>query len=248
MNKIVKTISFIYIGILLLTGCNKKSSGGDQPVATTFILKSWTINGATSENTLYNVSPNAPIRLSFSSPIDRNSVPGAISITRNGTPVTYNATYTNADSVVILTPATPFSYLTKFHVDILAQLRSPGGATLYPAFQADFVTSIDSSDKFPVISDSALVQLVQQQTFKYFWDFGHPVSGLARERNTSGDVVTSGGSGFGIMAIITGIQRNFISRAQGVSRIQTMVSFLKNTAQKFHGAFPHWLNGVSGAV
>ncbi|MEO6686071.1 MAG: hypothetical protein ABIN24_08900, partial [Dyadobacter sp.] len=49
---------------------------------------------------------------------------------------------------------------------------------------------IDSTDKFPIISDEALLTLVQKQTFKYFWDFGHPVSGLARERNTSGDVVT----------------------------------------------------------
>jgi len=89
---------------------------------------------------------------------------------------------------------------------------------------------------------------VQQQTFKYFWDFGHPISGLARERNTSGETVTSGGSGFGIMAIVTGISRNFITKAQGLARMQTIVGFLKNTAQKFHGAFPHWLNGTTGAV
>src|SRR3954471_1253030 len=98
------------------------------------------------------------------------------------------------------------------------------------------------------LSDSALVELVQKQTFKYFWDFAHPVSGLARERNTSGDIVTSGGSGFGVMAIITGISRNFISRTEGLQRLQTMVGFLKNTAETFHGAFPHWLNGATGKV
>jgi hypothetical protein len=110
------------------------------------------------------------------------------------------------------------------------------------------MTTIDSSDKFSQISDSALVELVQKQSFKYFWDFGHPVSGLARERNTSGDIVTSGGSGFGIMAILTGIHRGFITRTEGLTRLQTMVSFLKNTAQKVHGAFPHWMNGASGAI
>ncbi|MBS1529446.1 MAG: beta-glucosidase, partial [Bacteroidetes bacterium] len=98
------------------------------------------------------------------------------------------------------------------------------------------------------ITDDALLTLVQQQTFKYFWDFGHPVSGLARERNTSGDVVTMGGSGFGIMAIVVGVNRGFITRAQGLARMQTIVGFLSNTAQKFHGAFPHWMNGVTGAV
>jgi hypothetical protein len=99
-----------------------------------------------------------------------------------------------------------------------------------------------------VISDDALLTLVQQQTFKYFWDFGHPVSGLARERNSSGETVTSGGSGFGIMAIVTGVSRSFITRADGLARMQKIVGFLKNTAQKFHGAFPHWLNGTTGVV
>ncbi|WP_246858757.1 glucoamylase family protein [Chitinophaga sp. XS-30] len=110
------------------------------------------------------------------------------------------------------------------------------------------VIPADSLDKFPRISDEALLTKVQQQTFRYFWDFGHPVSGLARERNTSGDVVTSGGSGFGIMAIITGIHRNFITRAEGLSRLQRITSFLRNEAQTFHGAFPHWLNGATGAA
>lgn len=110
------------------------------------------------------------------------------------------------------------------------------------------VYKIDSTDKFPIISDEELLTLVQKQTFKYFWDFAHPTSGLARERNTSGDVVTSGGSGFGIMTIPVAIQRNFITRAQGLERTQKIVSFLNDRAQKFHGAFPHWLNGSTGEV
>src|SRR5206468_2894899 len=73
-------------------------------------------------------------------------------------------------------------------------------------------------------------------------------SGLARERNTSADVVTIGGSGFGIMALIVGAQRNFITHAQALSRIDTIVNFLTNKAQKYHGAFPHWMNGVTGAT
>lgn len=107
---------------------------------------------------------------------------------------------------------------------------------------------VDSTDKFPVISDEALLTLVQKQTFKYFWDFAHPVSGLARERNTSGDVVTSGGSGFGIMTIPVAIERGFITRAEGLQRIQKITGFLKTNTQKFHGAFPHWINGSTGAV
>lgn len=110
------------------------------------------------------------------------------------------------------------------------------------------VYEIDSTDKFPTIPDEELLTLVQKQTFKYFWDFAHPVSGLARERNSSGDVVTSGGSGFGIMTIPVAIERKFITRAQGLERMQKIVAFLNNNAQKFHGAFPHWLHGATGAV
>jgi hypothetical protein len=131
---------------------------------------------------------------------------------------------------------------------VSTSLKSTTGGNLLTAVDVTFTTQIDSSRKFPTLTDNELLDKVQQQTFKYFWDFGHPVSGLARERNTSGDVVTSGGSGFGIMAIITAVNRGWITRAQALTRMQTMVSFLKNTAQKFHGAFPHWLNGSTGAV
>ena len=62
------------------------------------------------------------------------------------------------------------------------------------------------------LTDSALLDVVQRQTFRYFWDFGHPVSGLARERSNRSydygdEVVTTGGSGFGIMAMIVATDR-----------------------------------------
>lgn len=97
------------------------------------------------------------------------------------------------------------------------------------------------------LEDDALLEEIQKVTFRYFWDFGHPHSGLARERNTSGDLVTSGGSGFGIMALIVGIHRNFITREEGLARITKMVTFLEN-ADRFHGAWPHWMDGNTGEV
>jgi hypothetical protein len=106
---------------------------------------------------------------------------------------------------------------------------------------------MDTTPKFPEISDEELLTKVQEQTFKFFWDFGHPVSGLTRERNTSGETVASGGSGFGMMAIVTGIERGFITRAEGIDRLKTMVEFLGN-ADRFHGAWSHWLNGTTGKV
>src|SRR6516165_6669988 len=81
------------------------------------------------------------------------------------------------------------------------------------------------------LSDSALVELTQQQTFRYFWDFGHPVSGLARERSNKpygygNEVVTIGGSGFGVMAIIVGAERKWVTRDQAVERLLKMMRFL----------------------
>lgn len=98
----------------------------------------------------------------------------------------------------------------------------------------------------PPISDATLMDTVQLQTFKYFWDDADPASGMAKERNTSG-IVTTGGSGFGVMAILVGIQRKFITREQGVDRILKIVGFLEK-ADRFHGAWAHWMNGTTGHV
>lgn len=97
------------------------------------------------------------------------------------------------------------------------------------------------------MTDDEFLDMTQASTFRYFYDYAHPVSGMARERLGSEDIVTTGGSGFGIMAILVGIQRGFITREQGVNRLLKIVSFLQ-VADRFHGAFPHWMNGKTGAV
>ena len=100
------------------------------------------------------------------------------------------------------------------------------------------------------LSDSALLDLVERQTFRYFWDFAHPVSGLARERSNvteayGNEVVTTGGSGFGIMAIIVATDRGWISRDSAVDRMNKILHFLWK-ADSYHGIFPHWMNGATG--
>jgi hypothetical protein len=167
---------------------------------------------------------------------------------RSGFAVDCNITFTNSDSSLVLSPGNRLQYFNRYSVSLTNALRSSTGGSLASLFQEDFHTRIDSSRKFAAISDDELMDRVQRQTFRYFWDFGHPVSGLSRERNTTPDIVTSGGSGFGIMAIIVGASRNFVTREQALGRVQTIVSFLKDKAQTFHGAFPHWLNGSTGRV
>ena len=100
------------------------------------------------------------------------------------------------------------------------------------------------------LSDSALLDVVQKQTFRYFWDFAHPVSGMARERsntdfNYGHEVVTTGGTGFGIMAIIVATERGWISRDTAAKHLLKMVKFLLK-ANSYHGVFPHWLDGATG--
>ncbi|MEZ7866234.1 MAG: glucoamylase family protein [Paludibacteraceae bacterium] len=120
------------------------------------------------------------------------------------------------------------------------------GVNVIDNSKVHFITQLDITPKFPAISDDNLISLVQQKTFEYFREYAHPVSGLARERTGSGETVTTGGSGFGLMALLVGIERGFITREQGFQRLNTTVNFLSEKAERFHGAFPHWLNGTSG--
>ena len=100
------------------------------------------------------------------------------------------------------------------------------------------------------LDDEALLDLVQRQTLRYFWDFAHPACGLARERSNVTakyglEAVTTGGSGFGAMAIIAGVARGWIGRAEAVERLWTMARFLLK-ADSYHGVWPHFLNGDTG--
>jgi len=250
---------FIKFSLLALvctgvSSCSKKSGSNPipdpVPLPLNFVAAKLGSNNAQTSFINYNIATNIAVRLSFNNALDRASVANAISLSENGVvnvPVGFS--YENNDSTVVITASAVLKNLTKYTVSAATSLQSIKKAALNSLFSFQFVTQIDSTDKFPIISDNALLDTIQRRTFKYFWDYGHPLSGLARERNNgSAETVTTGGSGFGIMTIPVAINRSFITRAQGLTRMQTIVSFLKNTAQKFHGAFPHWLNGSTGVV
>lgn len=103
------------------------------------------------------------------------------------------------------------------------------------------------------ISDTELLDLTQQETLKYFWDFAESNSGAAKERYhpnqpfLNDHVVTTGGTGFGLMAIIVGVERGYIDRSSATERIKKILTFLE-TADRFHGAWSHWIDGQSGKV
>ncbi|WP_125719734.1 glucoamylase family protein [Flavobacterium ustbae] len=106
-----------------------------------------------------------------------------------------------------------------------------------------------------VLNDEELLDAVQKQTFKYFWDYAEPNSGLARERyhpdgvypENDANIVTTGGSGFGLMTLIAGIDRGYVSKEEGLKRLDKIADFLAK-ADRFHGAWSHWIDGNTGKV
>ncbi|PST84618.1 beta-glucosidase [Pedobacter yulinensis] len=105
------------------------------------------------------------------------------------------------------------------------------------------------------LSDEQLLDLVQRQTFRYFWEGAEPVSGAARERYHSDNIypendkntVATGATGFGLMAILSGIDRGYVSKKEGLERLDKILTWLEK-ADRFHGAWPHWLIGETGKV
>ncbi len=251
-NKLIRLGLTCVIPFFLFSSCKKDNNTPPPippPVAGPFNFVKATINDSLiSKAVTYNFSTSAIIKIYFSAPIKTSGVSENVFFTNEGTPVSVNYSYANNDSTLIIQPITALNALNRYALNILASLQSAADSSLTRKETFTFITQIDSTDKFPRITDNALLDLIQQQTFKYFWDFGHPVSGMARERNTSGETVTTGGTGFGVMSIIAAVNRNFITRAQGLQRINTIVDFLKNNCTRYHGAFSHWINGSTGAT
>ncbi|MFD0939316.1 glucoamylase family protein [Pedobacter boryungensis] len=229
-----------------LYSCKKK--GSDNPINKDTSLY-FTVNGSNNGTLKYiNLSPKPVIKFNFTEPVNPTTVKNSIIFKdASGTVITIITTYEDDNKVVNISPKDNLASFGTYTLSVNDQLKSASGGNLINPVNITLVSGLDNTDKFPRITDDELLTLVQKQTFKYFWDFGHPTSGLARERNTSGDVVTTGGSGFGVMAIVTGISRNFITRAEGLARLQKIVAFLKN-ADRFHGAYSHWLDGNTGKV
>ena len=234
--------------LFLFLSCKEEHPGKPPTVKKDLTLVSTSVDGIGNPSNVYSgVSIRPVVKINFREPIDPASINQNVVMTSPGnTPVPVIATVENSSSLVIK-PSRDLASLTP-HVVTISNIRSSTGGILNEPIVVKVGTSYSNIDKFPVISDDDLLTLIQRQTFKYFWDFGHPGSGLARERDTSGELVTSGGSGFGIMAIIVGVHRQFVTRQEALIRMQKIAGFLKNNAQRFHGAFPHWLNGSTGAV
>jgi len=120
--------------------------------------------------------------------------------------------------------------------------------------KGDKLAKLESSSpaSLAALPDDELLELVQRQTFSFFWEGSHPVSGLAPDRRTTSqeavdDLVATGGSGFGVMAIIVAVERGWIAREAALERLERMLDLLTR-ATCYHGVFPHFMNGRTGAT
>jgi hypothetical protein len=243
----VKKIVIALGWVTVLWGCKKQSASKPATGGGQFNYIKTTINNGIYQGAyLYGVPTSPVIEITFSQPVNTSTVANGVSFTGGSGLVTSNFSYPN-DSTLVIQPSSPLSPLTKYLVIVSPTLKSTADSSLTTTVQINFTTTIDLTDKFPRISDSALLTLVEQQTFNYFWANGDASSGMSKER-ASATQVTTGGSGFGIMSMLVGVQRNFITRTQALSRITTIVNFLTNSASTYHGAFSHWINGSTGAT
>jgi hypothetical protein len=247
----MQVIQVLLISIFAMYSC-KKTNNTPKPIEPekqeVFSYKTVTINDKELFS-LAGVNEFPIIKITFTAPINPVLANKFVKyFDANNQEIASNISFENKDSTLIIKPEKSLIFLNKYNIEILPELVSKKNTQLKTTIQLKLNTGFDESQKYPNISEEELLTKVQEQTFKYFWDFGHPISGLSRERNTSGDIVTSGGSGFGIMAIVIAINRGFITRESGFERMIKITNFLKNKAVSYHGAFPHWLNGSTGAT
>jgi hypothetical protein len=146
---------------------------------------------------------------------------------------------------------------------------SPARSALYE-YNVDPRDAIKTVGIIRQLSDDDLLETVQRQTFRYFWHYAHPNSGMARERSNTvradfyldfideaddvpnlskgtfgPEACAVGGTGFGIMATIVAVERKWIGREAALDRLIQIVDFLAK-ADSYHGIYPHFINGDTG--
>lgn len=235
----------VLLFLCLVFSCTKNNQ---SPRSTDpFTILNFELDGRPISNKYTNATTSPTITFYFSEPVDRKTSEVGLVWSNSVGTIPVKFTYSKNDSAVSITPASSLSYWSTSYLTVSSSLQTVSKKSFDSGFFIKIVTKLDPTPKFPTITDDELLTKTQQQTLKYFYDFAHPTSGMARERNSSGNTVTTGGTGFGIMAIVVGMERNFITRTQGVQQLNKIVTFLEK-ADRFHGAWSHWVDGNTGKV
>lgn len=234
----------LFASLLFIASCGRNV---DEPVHKSFRLEKIAIDGIENALTYTNIDPSPVITLTFSDAIDTRTTLNNI-VLRKENSDNASLKFKNQNNVLVVEPEKELTPYTSYELIVNTGLKSVSGVSIETGKVYSITTGINSADKFPRISDDDLLTLVQKQTFNYFWSFGHPTSGMARERTTSGNTVTTGGTGFGVMAMIVAAEREFITKNEALDRIKRITTFLSTKCTRYHGAFAHWINGETGAT
>ena len=234
--------------ISLFVSCKKDKNTeinpGDIIIDSVLVNDKSVLNNGTVINADYN---NIIINIWFNKRVDTTQFNNSRLSFTGSIGTSYKYRFTNFPRSLLTITAKSLEPLKSYSVYFDAGQNL--GGLLKNGFNFAFTTIPNPVPKFPQISDDSLLTLVEKQTFRYFWDYAHPISGLSRERYGSGDLVTIGGTGFSLMAILVGIERHFITRQEGFERVRKIIHFLsKKSTDKYHGVFPHWLSGSTGKV
>ncbi len=236
------------LGLSGLTACKQEQA----PVPVDLTWVSSTVDDADATSYLHQVSIVPKLKLSFTTALDKTLAATSVKLLNfsDNLPVDANITFENGDQTMVVVPKVPLKFFTDYRLTVTTDLQSSARVPLPQAVTVKFTTLLDQKDKFPALTNEQLLDTVQRRTFKFFWEFGHPTSGLSRDADMRGDLddCTIGGTGFGIMTLPGAIERGFITRAQGLERMNMIVNFLNTKSATFHGAFPHRVNGSNGQV
>ena len=133
------------------------------------------MNGAYNGTLNYQSATISPVvRFAFSSPVQASVIyinANFSYLDGSSSSVPFTLTLQNNDSVVIIQPASPLKGFSKYTLSVLPGLLSSNNGTLVNPASISINTLIDSTDKFPQISDSALLTLIETniQLFLGFW-------------------------------------------------------------------------------
>ena len=172
--------------VLLGVGCGGDSTDDRTPAGDQLALSSVTIGGQSGLSDFDDVSPDAEIVLDFTAALDAATVEANIYLLdAGGAKVDASDVYDGAKRVT-LKPSAGLNAYASYRLIVDSGLKSAAGEAILTGQVIRIRTGLDTSDKFPQISDEELLTKVQQQTFRYFWEGAEPTSGMARERTSSG--------------------------------------------------------------
>jgi hypothetical protein len=169
----------LILSISFLSSCKKEDEPDPGPPFIT--LQDVQLDSKPFSYSYSGASITPTLVLKFSEPIDPVSAQSSLVLSTSTGVVSVDIQFINGDSTLVVKPSNALKYLTVYYFEISSILKSVSQKKqLESKITIKIVTTYNTADKFERISDTALLDSVQKRTLKYFYNFAHPVSGMAR--------------------------------------------------------------------